>query len=236
MEYDKIIDDALSYTKEGILVQLNRWVKLIIGTILLGIPLSGYVLRIYRGATPAPEVDNWGSLFIDGFKLFVIGLIYSIPVIAIWLLIYGRWLATVFSQGFTHPGMAAMAGVSPHIGLLILMYAIQIVIGVIFPVAAIRFARTGAFFEAFRFGEITGYIGKIGWLWYILALILLMILISIPVFILVFAFVVAGILMFKSIIGILIALIVVMIVIMPPITVFQARYMTRVYDSTIPVA
>ncbi|MEN6610100.1 MAG: DUF4013 domain-containing protein [Methanoregulaceae archaeon] len=236
MDYGRIIDDALAYTKEGVWEKPNRWMKLILAIVILGIPLSGYILRIYRGATPAPEVDRWGSLFIDGLKLYVIALIYSIPVLAIWLLEYGRMLAAAFSGGFSHPGAVFMAGTPPNIGLLILMYVIQIVIGVILPVAAIRFARTGTISEAFRFGEITGYIGKIGWVRYILALIIVTILVSIPIFILMFAFIVAGILIFKSILGTIIAMTVVMLIIMPFISLFQARYMTCVYDSAIPAA
>ena len=56
-------------------------VIMIILAIILALPLLGYTVRIYRGETPAPEVNNWGSLFSDGLKLFVILLIYAIPVI-----------------------------------------------------------------------------------------------------------------------------------------------------------
>ena len=35
------------------------------------------------GANPAPDVDGWGSLYVDGLKLILIGLIYVIPVIII---------------------------------------------------------------------------------------------------------------------------------------------------------
>ena len=27
-----------------------------------------------------PEVDTWGTLFIDGLKLMIVGLLYAIPV------------------------------------------------------------------------------------------------------------------------------------------------------------
>ena len=45
----------------------------------MGIPLNGWILRIYRGETPALRWTARGSLFVDGFKLLVIGLIYSLP-------------------------------------------------------------------------------------------------------------------------------------------------------------
>ena len=49
----------------------------IILAIILAFPLLGYTVRMYRGETPAPQVNNWGSLFADGSKLFIILLIGS---------------------------------------------------------------------------------------------------------------------------------------------------------------
>ena len=39
------------------------------------------MMRIYHGMTPSPEPDTWGTMFIDGLKLFVVGFIYALPVI-----------------------------------------------------------------------------------------------------------------------------------------------------------
>ena len=83
MEYGAYLDDAFTYTKEGILCNMNRWFSLIIALICLGIPLNGYVMRVYRGTTPAPDVDRWGTLFVDGLKLIIVGLIYAIPMMIV---------------------------------------------------------------------------------------------------------------------------------------------------------
>ena len=80
MDYLNVLEVALNYTKEGIFNNMNRWTKLMVAIICLGIPMNGYVMRIYRGTQPAPEVDQWGTLFVDGLKLMIVGIIYTIPI------------------------------------------------------------------------------------------------------------------------------------------------------------
>ena len=187
MDYSHVLNDAFHYTKEGIFGSADRWMKLILATICLGIPMNGYIMRIYRGADPAPEVDQWGTLFVDGLKLIVVGLIYAIPVMIVWAFVYGGMMLTLI-QGNT----AAMENWSPNFGLMGLMYLLEILIGIIMPVAAIRFARTGSFSEAFNFGAILETIKKIGWINYIIALVLIAVVIAIPVCIIVFGMILIG--------------------------------------------
>ena len=107
------------------------------------------------------------------------------------------------------------------------------------PVASIRFARTGTFAEAFNFSAIFETIGKIGWLNYIIALVLVSIVVSIPIIILIFGFILiggvslfllkeAGVFLF---LGLLVLMILLILILSPLFGVFQARYMTRLYDS-----
>ena len=233
MDYGNLLDDALHYTKEGIFGRADRWMKLILAIICLGIPMNGYVMRIYRGANPAPEVDGWGTLFVDGLKLIIIGIIYAIPMMIIYVFLYGSLLLALV-QG----NAAAMKNWSPNLGLTLLMYLIEIIIGVIMPVAAIRFARTGSFSEAFNFGAILETIKKIGWINYIIALILISLVIGIPVCIIIFGMIlIGGISIFMlgggtmALIGFIGAGILILLILMPLFGVFQARYMTRVYES-----
>lgn len=228
MDFGTTIDDALSYTKEGIFQHADRWLKLILALICLGIPFNGYIMRIYRGTEPAPEVDQWGSLFVDGLKLLVVGIIYSIPIILLWIVIYGCFFLAAVSGAGTNYAM--MTGWAPNLALLLLMYILEIIIGIIFPVAAIRFARTGSFSEAFNFHEIFATIGKIGWINYIIALILVALIIAIPVGIILFIFLAVGFMM-NAFITALLAMIVILLIIAPLFSVFQARYLTKVYDS-----
>ena len=233
MDYSHVLDDALHYTKEGIFGSADRWMKLILAIICLGIPLNGYIMRIYRGANPAPEVDHWGTLFVDGLKLILVGIIYAIPVMIIWAFAYGSLMLSIM-QGNT----AAMESWSPNLGLMGLMYVLEIIIGIIMPVAAIRFARTMSFSEAFNVGAILETIKKIGWINYLIALVLITIVIAIPVCIIIFGMIlIGGISMFMlggntaTLVGFIVAAILIILTLAPLLSVFQARYMTRVYDS-----
>jgi hypothetical protein len=241
MDFGTILDDAFAYTKQGVFKNANRWLKLIIAILCLGIPMNGYVMRIYRGEHPAPGVDNWGTLFVDGLKLVIVGLIYTIPVFIIWAIAYGSIFLAVLSGSTYHMNSAMMSGWTPHIGLVLFMYLVEIIIGLIVPVASIRFARTNSFSEAFNLGAILEYIGKIGWINYIFALILVALVIGIPIAILVIGFILLGgitMFMFKvsniAILGFILALIIIILTLAPLFAVFQARYMTRVYDSVVP--
>jgi hypothetical protein len=242
MDYGDMIHDAFAFTKEGIFSRTDRWLRLILAIICLGIPLNGYVMRIYRGTQPAPDVDNWGTLFVDGLKLIVVGLVYAIPIIILWMFIYAGIIMTLISGDFTRMGPEMISGWTPNIFLLALMYVFEIIIAIIVPVASIRFARTSSFSEAFNISAITGYIGKIGWLNYILALIVGALVVGIPVCIVIFGFIaIAGVSLFVlgasnvAILGWIIALVLVLLIILPLFSVFQARYLTRVYDSVTPV-
>ena len=233
-----ILDDALAYTKQGVFENTDRWLKLIIAILCLGIPMNGYVMRIYRDVHPAPEVDHWGSLFVDGLKLILLGLVYAIPVFILYAIMYGSIFLAVMSESPTHLDSAMKSGWAPNIGLVVLIFLVEIAIGLIMPVASIRFARTNSFSEGFNVGAILNYIGKIGWINYIIALVLITLVIAIPICILVLGFILLGgitMVIFKlnsiAILGFILAMILIILILAPIFAVFQARYMTRVYDS-----
>jgi hypothetical protein len=238
MDFGMILDDALAYTKQGVFENSDRWLKLIIAILCLGIPMNGYVMRIYRGLQPAPEVDHWGSLFVDGLKLILLGLVYAIPVFILYAIMYGSIFHAAMSESPTHLNAAMKSGWAPNIGLIVLIFLVEIAIGLIMPVASIRFARTNSFSEGFNVGAILTYIGKIGWINYIIALVLITLVIAIPICILVLGFILlGGIIMFIFnvkyiiILGFILAIILIILVLAPLFAVFQARYVTRVYDS-----
>jgi hypothetical protein len=152
MDFGMILDDALAYTKQGVFENTDRWLKLIIAILCLGIPMNGYVMRIYRGLQPAPDVDNWGSLFVDGLKLILLSLVYAIPVFIVYAIMYGSIILAAMSESPTKPDTAMMSGWAPNTGLLVLIFIVEIAIGLIMPVASIRFARTNSFSEGFNVG------------------------------------------------------------------------------------
>jgi len=241
MDFGTILDDAFAYTKQGVFENANRWLKLIIAILCLGIPMNGYVMRIYRGEHPAPEVDNWGNLFVDGLKLMIVGLVYAIPIFILYAIIYGSIFLAALSDNTGHTDSAMMSGWAPNIGLVLLMYLVEIAVSLIVPVASIRFARANTFSEAFNVGAILEYIGKIGWITYIIALILVALIIGIPICILVLGFILLGgitMFMFKvstiAVLGFILAFVLIILTLAPLFAIFQARYMTRVYDSAAP--
>ena len=235
LDYVKVLGDGWNYTKEGVFGKTGRWMKLIVAIICLGIPMNGYVMRIYRGAETAPEVDGWKSLFVDGLKLIIVGFIYAIPILIIWMLAYGSMLMRLLSGSMN---TSALESWTPNLALIILLYVVEIIVGIILPVASIRFARTNRFSEAFNFSAILDTIKQIGWINYIIAIILIAVVIGIPVCILINGLIlVGGIIAFALGFGNMIILVfvaiavLILLVILPLIAVFQARYMTSVYDS-----
>jgi hypothetical protein len=239
MDFTEIVRDALTYVRQGVFENRGRWMRLILALILLAIPMNGYVMRIYRAETPAPEVDRWGRLFIDGLKLMIVGLIWALPILVIWIITYGSLMAAVFS-GKT--GSAFISGWTPNMGLVLLMYVVEIAVGILLPVASIRFARSNRFGEAFNFRAIIGHIGRIGWLSYILGLLIVAVLVAVPIMAIICIFVIIGIILaiisgfnLAVVLGIIAIAVIVILLISPLFTVFQARCWTRLYDSAEPL-
>ena len=190
----------------------------IIIAIILALPLMGYVLRIYRGTVPAPEVDNWGLLFGDGFKLLVATIIYAIPVIIIGVVVFGSALVTIVmasSQNLANPN-ALLGMFGAVIFGMVILAIVAFIIWLIVATACVRLARTNSIGEAFNFGEIFSHIGKIGWANYIVALIIMCLIVGIVTFILELI----------PYVGLILVLIV-----SPFIAIFQARYLCLLYDS-----
>ncbi|MCP1716179.1 hypothetical protein J2T58_002055 [Methanocalculus alkaliphilus] len=210
MEYGQMLGDSFEYVKEGLVGKWMKWILLIVSTIIFPL-LYGYIVRVYRAEGPAPELEDWGGLFIDGIKLLIINIIYVIPVFIV---------ALIFGVGAALTGMAmgtpnaAMAG-GAMIGLLAVMI-VFIIIGLIMPFGWIRFARTGSIGEAFNFSAIFGHIGKIGWVEYIIALLILAVVITVVQFVL-------GII---PVLGLFL-----LFILAPAFAIFSARYLTIIYDS-----
>jgi hypothetical protein len=190
----------------------------IILAILFALPLMGYMMRIYRGVQPAPEVDNWGALFNDGFKLFVAYLVYAIPVIIIGVIVFGSaglaLLVAATQKGANPDAMLGLIG-AVLFGMVILAL-VWFIIWLIVATAVIRLARTNSIGEAFNFGEIFNHIGKIGVANYIFALIIMVLIVMI----------ITMVLNWIPLIGWILVLIVA-----PFLTLFQARYICLLYDS-----
>ncbi len=179
MDYGSLISGSFNYTKDALWGKWGRWIILIVLSLiqvftLFLIPLyNGYIIRVLSGRRPAPDIDEWGRLFIDGWKWNIISLIYMIPVLLI-LAYFGGLavLSAIGVQGATDPEAWAPAVAAALSGIL-LAALVAILISFISLFAVVRFAHTDRFGEAFNFGAIFAHIGRIGWGSWILAVIIL---------------------------------------------------------------
>jgi hypothetical protein len=215
MDYGNMVGESFEYAKEAVVGKWNKWVMLIIATILLGIPLMGYAMKVLRGEKPAPEVDDWGTLFIDGIKYLIVMIIYMIPAMIVLFVLVGA-SALVAMTGDPTAAMAAIGGIM--IGLL-LFAVIALITSIFAIIGAVRFARTGSIGEAFNFSAILATIGKIGWVPYIIALVVYIV-------VAVIYSIIVGIIQMIPILGFLVSL-----CIIAPWSLFSARYICQLYDS-----
>jgi hypothetical protein len=232
MDFGNMLSDSFDYTKEAIAGKWMQWLLLVIATILLCLPLLGYSLRVLRGEKPAPEVTDWGTLFVDGIKYVIVSLIWAIPAIIIFVVTLGAGVLALLSD----PAVMNSAGnvslsVNPatvmgiiggmFVGLVIFLI-VAIITWIFATIGIIRFARTGSMGEAFNFGEILATIKKIGWASYIIALIVLII-------VMVVFEIISSLLGMIPYVGIIFEL-----VLIAPITLFESRYLCQVYDAASP--
>ena len=213
-----MVGDSFEYAKDGLVGKWVNWLLLIISCIIFPLIL-GYIMRIFRAAPKAPELNEWGNMFIDGIKLLIVVLIYAIPLIIVAIVVFGIAIFTgIFSMTSVGQGNpAAIAGLflTSMFGAIILAI-LSIIIGLILATAVVRFARIDHFGEAFNFTAISAHIGKIGIVSYIIALIIMFIIV----------WIIEIILMMIPYIGWLLLLI-----LYPVFTLFEARYLTLLYDS-----
>jgi hypothetical protein len=232
-----MLDDSFSYAKDGVWGKWKHWLLLMASLIIFPLIL-GYIVRIYRGEKPAPQLERWGTMFIDGLKLLVVSLIYALPVILLVIAAFLPLLSTFVSSGALSVDFAAMSeaqteqwmtshpqilsAIGTMVIVLLLAVIVAIVISIFSFIGTIRFARTGKIGEGFNFSEILAQIGRIGWLKYIAALVIIGV-IGVIFWLLLHIF------SFIPVIGKFVFLIVA-IVAYPPFVLFVSRYAALVYE------
>ncbi|EKQ52639.1 MAG: hypothetical protein B655_1719 [Methanobacterium sp. Maddingley MBC34] len=188
MDIGYLTSDAMKYPSQD-------WKKVIILGILiltsfLIVPaflVMGYVFRALKwsvaGVDQLPEFDEWGEMFIDGLKIFVVELVYfiipfTIIFLGIWASI-GSMVAWGASGNDLMPG-AVFGALSLMWGLMVMGLIVAVIFGLFFTIGIANMAyynsEIGA---AFRFSEMLDTINAIGWvdyiIWYIMMIILGMI-------------------------------------------------------------
>ena len=143
----------------------ESWImKIVIGGILLFIPVVnfivlGYVLEALKRSAdgmdvPLPEWDDFGGKFVKGLMLIIIGLVYTIPIWLIACVLWGLLFMAGAADSESLANVVALLNTCASCLYLVWM----IVVWLVLPTAAIRFADTGEFMSAFQFGEIFSFI------------------------------------------------------------------------------
>jgi len=173
-----IIDNIV----ESLKYPLNDWTKILILTIISIIPIvnfmsGGYYLRIIKstlaGIDEVPDFDNLGELFIDGIKIIIVGIIYMIVPIILFIIasLFAAPVTTVdYSSAYSYLPFTALSGIALVIWLIGVILAI--ILGLIYVVAIANMALYDSDLgAAFKFNEIMDRIKAIGIgnyiLWYI---------------------------------------------------------------------
>jgi hypothetical protein len=211
MEIGAMLSDSLEYTKKGLMGKWTKWILLLISVIIFPLIL-GYMLKVLKGTTPAPEIDDWVGMFIDGIKVIIVEFIYMIPVLIVMFLIAGGSALGLASQD---PGIGIAAIGAYMLGFLVAIL-LALIISLIAVIGMVRLARTDSIGEAFNFRAILDTIGQIGWVTYIIAFIVLGVILAVISFIL-------GLIPFLG------ALL--MFILYPAFVIFTSRYISLLYDS-----
>lgn len=195
MDIGDIVGDAVRYPSQdwkkfiifAVIVIISMILSGRVGIIggIIGIVISflmyGYILRVIKaciaGSDELPEFEEWGEMFISGFKVFIVNLIYSIPAIIITVISAASLIATVYFQGTG----ADLTGIYGLIGAalvgIIVAFLYMLLIGIpLFILAIANMAYyDGELSAAFRFSEIREHISRIGAanfiIWYIVMII-----------------------------------------------------------------
>lgn len=182
-----MLGDALSYP----LNSDDRIATILVGGVLsalgfLVVPafiVQGYLVRVLRdaakGETAAPSFTDWGSLIVDGVKLFVVNLVYSLVVVVPTLAVLALFVPTSVrtdpggvpaqppDAGF---GLVALVGVLVVLlfGLLVAYFlpaamanfAVEDSLGAAFDLSTIwTAATTGEYFVGWVLALVVGVVG-----------------------------------------------------------------------------
>lgn len=186
MDLGENLGNSLEYAKK-MARDAGRWILLIV----LGIiPIVSWIVIGYWAKavreTPAsdepPRLEGYGSMWVQGLKIIIAGVIYMIIPMA--LIAIG--MAMVFPRRVLMQGKniiligGGMIGLTPWpflSGLALLMFIAAIIasflIAIIAVMGIVHMIKQDKFTKAFAVGEILNIIGKIGWGSYILWLIVI---------------------------------------------------------------
>jgi hypothetical protein len=190
--------------------------------IIPGFLYLGYLFRTLKtsvtGLDELPEFGEWGEMVIDGLKVFVVLLVYTI--VPFTLIFIGMWASLLPIIATSNPGLAEFPSISLGLtsSLSIIGGILGIIISFIIPVTLANMAYYGELKYAFKFDSLFQKISEIGWVDYLIWYIVMLIIWTITA-------TVAFLMIFPLIIGVLL----VPLVIYPYIMLFFARSTALIY-------
>ena len=206
---------------DSVLISVLGIIGFIVG--LLG---YGYFFRIIKsslaGISELPSFDDLVTMFIDGIKVAIVGLIYAIPAIILILI----FAASIIISLISNPSAVAVGAlIGAGIGIILAMLYMLVITPIIAIAVAHMAHNDGEFGAAFRFSEILDKIGNIGWgdiiVWYIVTGIIYIILAAIGGFI-------------TSLFGLIhpvVTLVLMSLIVTPYLQMYVARSVALVYSS-----
>jgi hypothetical protein len=144
--------------------QDEDWIKkILIGGVVGIIPIVnfaaiGYMIQIIRNvrdgqALPLPEWDEFGKYFVDGLWIFLIFLVWSIPIILVACL---QGIGTAVLAEASEDAANAFGVISACFSCVIVLWAL--VIAVASPAILVRYTEIGEFMAGFQFSELLNII------------------------------------------------------------------------------
>lgn len=120
----------------------------------------GYFARLVRNVVegqqhPLPEWDDLGDFFIEGFKLFAIGLIYTVPIALLLALLIIP--TAIFSSIGDNEAVRTIGGLGVS-AVWCMIFPIGLALAIWLPGALLMAVTTGEFSAAFDFGRIARFI------------------------------------------------------------------------------
>lgn len=153
-----MFEEAINYPRND----EENWVRtVLIGSVIaflsfLFLPiflLFGYYVRVLRGTMAGDDVppvfDEWGELFADGLKAFVVAFVYLLIPGIVFAVSTGGVIVAALTGG--DAGLGALLG--SLVGFLVSI-VLFLVVWYVTPAALANHARTGNIGDGFAFGEI----------------------------------------------------------------------------------
>lgn len=144
--------------------QDEDWIKkILIGGVVGLIPIVnfaaiGYMIQTIRNvrdgqALPLPEWDEFGKYFVDGLWIFLIFLVWAIPIIVVACL---QGVGTAVLADASSDAANALSIISACFACVTVLWGL--VIAAVSPAIMVRYAEVGEFMAGFQFSEIVDII------------------------------------------------------------------------------